>query len=326
MLAKAACSREGIILLQAANGWIMVAENVPGVYVGRRFPGQDGERPGASGSFQGKMPSRWAEVRIAFPAHGVALSAQTSARLPPRKVRRPEREQGWTSRLGSAASAWSITPGVPRQRHRRRDPAEADVGRPQRHRRDHRRASAQDARGDRRPGRRERAGTAARGRGGPHTSHACSGVTSQAERRQLTVMFVDLVGSTELSSRLDPEAMREVLRAYQDAVAGEVLRWEGHIAKLMGDGVLAYFGWPKAHEDEARAAGTPGGAGASRTSPAPRAWHRPGSRPRASAPPSVSVPPRRSGLLSNPWIERSGCLSNAAATAARASSLRPKAA
>ena len=77
---------------------------------------------------------------------------------------------------------------------------------------------------------------------------------SQAERRQLTVMFVDLVGSTELSSRLDPEEMREVLRAYQDAVAGEVLRWEGHVAKFMGDGVLAYFGWPKAHEDDAERA------------------------------------------------------------------------
>ena len=77
---------------------------------------------------------------------------------------------------------------------------------------------------------------------------------SQAERRQLTVMFVDLVGSTELSSRLDPEEMREILRAYQDAVAGEVLRWEGHVAKFMGDGVLAYFGWPEAHEDEAERA------------------------------------------------------------------------
>jgi class 3 adenylate cyclase/predicted ATPase len=76
----------------------------------------------------------------------------------------------------------------------------------------------------------------------------------QAERRQLTVMFIDLVGSTVLSTRLDPEEMGEVLRAYQDAVAGEVLRWEGHVAKFMGDGVLAYFGWPKAHEDDAERA------------------------------------------------------------------------
>jgi class 3 adenylate cyclase len=69
------------------------------------------------------------------------------------------------------------------------------------------------------------------------------------ERRQLTVMFVDLVGSTALSARLDPEEMRAVLRAYQNAVAGEVVRFAGHVAKFMGDGVLAYFGWPIAHED-----------------------------------------------------------------------------
>jgi Double zinc ribbon/Adenylate and Guanylate cyclase catalytic domain len=77
---------------------------------------------------------------------------------------------------------------------------------------------------------------------------------SSAERRQLTVMFIDLVGSTELSAQLDPEEMGDVLRAYQDAVAGAVARFEGHIAKLMGDGVLAYFGWPQAHEDEAERA------------------------------------------------------------------------
>ena len=71
-----------------------------------------------------------------------------------------------------------------------------------------------------------------------------------AERRQLTVMFVDLVASTALSAQLDPEEMREVLRAYQNAVTGEIARLEGHMAKLMGDGVLAYFGWPRAHEDE----------------------------------------------------------------------------
>ena len=74
---------------------------------------------------------------------------------------------------------------------------------------------------------------------------------ARPERRQLTVMFVDLVGSTALSARLDPEAMSEVLRGYQNAVAGEVSRFEGLVAKLMGDGVLAYFGWPRAHEDEA---------------------------------------------------------------------------
>jgi predicted ATPase/class 3 adenylate cyclase len=73
---------------------------------------------------------------------------------------------------------------------------------------------------------------------------------SISERRQLTVMFVDLVGSTALSSQLDPEDMREVLRVYQSTVAEEVARLEGHVAKLMGDGVLCYFGWPRAREDE----------------------------------------------------------------------------
>jgi len=71
-----------------------------------------------------------------------------------------------------------------------------------------------------------------------------------AERRLLTVMFADLVGSTELSRRLDPEDLREVLRRYQDAVAAIVGRYDGHIAKFLGDGVLVYFGWPQAHEDD----------------------------------------------------------------------------
>ena len=76
----------------------------------------------------------------------------------------------------------------------------------------------------------------------------------EAERRQLTVMFVDLVGSTALSARFDPEDMDAILRTYHEAVAGEVTRFEGHVAKFMGDGVLAYFGWPRAHEDEAERA------------------------------------------------------------------------
>jgi len=75
-----------------------------------------------------------------------------------------------------------------------------------------------------------------------------------AERRQLTILFCDLVGSTELSARLDPEDMREVISAYQKAVAGEIARYDGHVAKFMGDGVLAYFGWPRAHEEEAERA------------------------------------------------------------------------
>ena len=76
----------------------------------------------------------------------------------------------------------------------------------------------------------------------------------EAERRQLTVMFCDLVGSTELSRQLDPEDLREIMRRYQDAVAGAVSRYGGHVAKYLGDGVLAYFGWPQAHEDQAESA------------------------------------------------------------------------
>jgi class 3 adenylate cyclase len=81
---------------------------------------------------------------------------------------------------------------------------------------------------------------------------------TEAERRQLTVMFVDLAGSTALSARLDPEEMQGIIRAYQNAVAGEIARVEGHVAKFMGDGVLAYFGWPRAHEDEAERAARAG--------------------------------------------------------------------
>ena len=75
-----------------------------------------------------------------------------------------------------------------------------------------------------------------------------------AERRQLTVMFCDLAGSTALSARLDPEDMRQVIRTYQDACSGVVARYDGFIAKFMGDGILAYFGFPRAHEDDAERA------------------------------------------------------------------------
>src|ERR1700722_17147625 len=81
-----------------------------------------------------------------------------------------------------------------------------------------------------------------------------SPVADAAERRQLTVMFSDLVGSTALSARLDPEDMREVIRAYQGACSGAVARYDGFVAKFMGDGVLAYFGFPRAHEEDAERA------------------------------------------------------------------------
>jgi len=71
-----------------------------------------------------------------------------------------------------------------------------------------------------------------------------------AERRQLTVMFTDLVGSTALSTKLDPEDMRSVIGAYHRSVAETVARFDGFVAKYMGDGVLIYFGYPRAHEDD----------------------------------------------------------------------------
>jgi len=79
-------------------------------------------------------------------------------------------------------------------------------------------------------------------------------VTPTAERRQLTVMFCDLVGSTALSARLDPEDYREVITAYHRAVADVVSGLDGFVAKYMGDGVLVYFGYPQAHEDDAERA------------------------------------------------------------------------
>src|SRR5215468_11266847 len=71
-----------------------------------------------------------------------------------------------------------------------------------------------------------------------------------AERRQLTVMFCDLVESTQLSGQLDPEVYRDVVRAYQSACTEVITRFDGHIAQLLGDGLLIYFGYPHAHEDD----------------------------------------------------------------------------
>ena len=75
-----------------------------------------------------------------------------------------------------------------------------------------------------------------------------------AERRQLTVMFCDLVGSTSLSGQLDPEELREVVRAYQARAAEVIQQYQGYIAQYLGDGLLLYFGWPQAHEDDAHRA------------------------------------------------------------------------
>ncbi len=77
---------------------------------------------------------------------------------------------------------------------------------------------------------------------------------TEAERRLLTVLFIDIVESTQMADKLDPEALHEVIRQYQTAVTAAVVRYDGYVAKFLGDGVVAYFGWPRAHEDEAERA------------------------------------------------------------------------
>src|SRR5215471_7391137 len=78
--------------------------------------------------------------------------------------------------------------------------------------------------------------------------------TPDAERRQLTVLFCDLLDSTVLASQLDPEDLRDVIRAYQAACATVIERLEGYIAQYLGDGLLVYFGYPQAHDDDAHRA------------------------------------------------------------------------
>jgi class 3 adenylate cyclase/tetratricopeptide (TPR) repeat protein len=95
-----------------------------------------------------------------------------------------------------------------------------------------------------------------------HCGHALGGTapppvateTTTAERRQLTVMFCDLAGSTRLAESLDPEELRDVVRHYQSVCVGEVTRFGGHVAQYLGDGILVYFGYPEAHEDDTRRA------------------------------------------------------------------------
>jgi class 3 adenylate cyclase len=102
------------------------------------------------------------------------------------------------------------------------------------------------------------AAIAALGREAPQpvteTTPAAAAISSEAERRQLTVMFCDLVGSTPLSTRFDPEDLREIVGAYHRCVADTVGHFAGFVAKYMGDGVLVYFGYPEAHEDDAERA------------------------------------------------------------------------
>ena len=77
---------------------------------------------------------------------------------------------------------------------------------------------------------------------------------AEAERRQLTVMFCDLVGSTELSRQHDPEQLRELMHAYQQACGSVIEKYDGHVAQYLGDGLMVYFGWPRAHEDDSERA------------------------------------------------------------------------
>ena len=98
------------------------------------------------------------------------------------------------------------------------------------------------------------AGAAADAALAPPTRQAAA----EAERRQLTVMFCDLVGSTPLSTRFDPEDLREIVGAYHRCVTDTVARFGGFVAKFMGDGVLIYFGYPEAHEDDAERAARAG--------------------------------------------------------------------
>src|SRR5262249_12060890 len=88
----------------------------------------------------------------------------------------------------------------------------------------------------------------------PQPTLAESKLDDVAERRQLTVLLCDLVGSTALAARLDPEDLREIIGVYHRCVADTVGRFDGFVAKYMGDGVLVYFGYPQAHEDDAEQA------------------------------------------------------------------------
>src|SRR5580692_2675134 len=80
----------------------------------------------------------------------------------------------------------------------------------------------------------------------------------EGERRRLSVLFCDLVGSTAIASRLDPEEWRETVRGYQSVAADAINRFGGHVAQYLGDGVLAYFGWPEAHDNDAERAARAG--------------------------------------------------------------------
>src|SRR5690348_17264897 len=88
----------------------------------------------------------------------------------------------------------------------------------------------------------------------PASIPAANAVSHGGERRQLTVMFCDLVGSTALSEKLDPEELRDLLHAYRTLCGDVITRYDGFVARYVGDGILTYFGWPAAHEEDAERA------------------------------------------------------------------------
>src|SRR6476660_3804132 len=88
----------------------------------------------------------------------------------------------------------------------------------------------------------------------PAVSSPRDGASEHAERRQLTVLFCDVIGSTEMSAHLDPEDLRVVIGAYHQCVADTVEQFDGFVARFMGDGALVYFGFPRSHEDNAERA------------------------------------------------------------------------
>ena len=83
-------------------------------------------------------------------------------------------------------------------------------------------------------------------------------VSAAGERRHLTVLFCDLVGSTQIAARLDPEEWREIVASYHRAATEAITRFAGHVAQYLGDGVMAYFGWPEAHDNDAERAARAG--------------------------------------------------------------------
>jgi class 3 adenylate cyclase len=91
-----------------------------------------------------------------------------------------------------------------------------------------------------------------------HAEAGVGGSSLTGERRHLTVLFCDLVGSTEISARLDPEEWRETVAGYHRAAAAAITRFDGHVPKYLGDGVMAYFGWPAAHDNDAERAARTG--------------------------------------------------------------------